>query len=143
VEVFTDRGEHFSAGLFVTETPFHASRLESVLETLNDERSFLPFRGEPPLSEFVILNKTHIMRVKLEQSPDGFVPQGYGGFSTDKEVCCLMLADGTRLTGQVAVDTRWTLSRLVDKLNQAGRFMTVVTPEHIELIQTSQVVRVD
>lgn len=139
VEVFTSGGERFRGGLYITESPFHRGLVEQMLHTLNDERGFLPFRTEDPQPVLAVLNKSHIMRVRFEgdHGEDPLLP------ATELTPCNLLLADGTRLAGELTVETPRTLSRLVDKLNRAERFVRIATDQAVEFVQTAHVVRVD
>lgn len=139
VEVFTSGGERFRGGLFITESPFHTGPVDQVLQTLNDERGFLPFRTEGEKPTVAILNKCHILRVRFEGGHDDDPPFP----ANDVTPCNLLLADGTRLEGELTVETPRTLSRLVDKLNRAERFVRFATGEAVEFVQTALVVRVD
>jgi len=57
--------------------------------------------------------------------------------------CTLVLSDGTRVAGRVAVETPPSQSRLVDKLNHAERFIPIVSDEAVDFVQRSHVVRLD
>ena len=138
-EIFTDSGERFSGGLFVTDSPYSSDAIEQLLLVLNDQRTFLPFATEvPPTTPCSILNKTHITRVSFERLilEDEMEANSEG-------TCHLRLADGSTLVGYLTLDTPLSLSRLLDKFNRAGRFVRFVTDSTIELVQTSYIVRVD
>jgi hypothetical protein len=137
VEVFTDRGQHYTGGLFVTDSPYRGDAIEQMLAALNDGRSFLPFDASPGTENCAILNKKHIARVSFARSADDDA-------SSDHEMgCTLHLTDGTALAGRITVDTPWSLSRLLDKLNAAGPFVRLDTGSGHELVRTSHIVRVD
>ena len=139
VEVLTDRGQRYTGGLFVTEAPYHTDRVEDLRQALNDERVFMPFQDDEGSSDCCILNKKHVTRIKLEGVPDELLAEGADGRPEGKH-CRLVMGDGTRLEGDVTVETPWSLSRLVDKLNQAEPFLLVVTATHVEFIQTRHIV---
>jgi hypothetical protein len=142
VELYTDRGEHFPGALFVTEARYHTDRVEDLRQALNDERAFMPFQAEDPEAGCGIVNKLHVTRIKLKGRPDELLAEGAEARPEGK-ACRLILADGTRLAGEVTVETPWSLSRLVDKLNQAEPFLLVVTSESVEFVQTRHIVGVN
>jgi len=142
VEIYTDRGEHFSGGLFVTEARYHTDRIEDLRQALNDERSFMPFEADEHETDCYIINKIHVTRIRLKGQPHDLLAEGAGG-RPDGKSCRLILADGGRLEGEVTVETPWSLSRLVDKLNQAEPFLLVVTSDGVEFIQTRHIVCVN
>ena len=111
-------------------------------QALNDERSFLPFDAEQGASDCAILNKAHMMRVTMKAAPE-ILLEGFGGCFHDAKPCRVLLADGTELEGHLTIDTPWSLSRLLDKLNRAERFVRLVNDERIEFLRVSQIVRVD
>ena len=147
VKVFVDTGESYSGSLFVAGSHFPTSRPEEVLGVLNDERVFLPFQADLPSTEFSLLNKTHVLRVRVEWDPlaegqpDG-MPYEEPGLLEDTTPRRVFLKDGTRLVGDIYVDTPARMSRLVDKLNHAEQFLQVVTEDSIEFVQTRHVVYV-
>ncbi len=144
VKVHTDTGDHIHGSLFVAGMPFQTGRPEEVARVLNDERMFLPFHAEPR-HEFSILNKAHIRRVSVQRSPlaegqpDGS-PYEDVAFVGETTRCRVLLEDGTRLDGEVLVDTPRSMSRLIDKLNCAERFLQVVTEDSVEFVHADHVV---
>lgn len=137
VDLFTDHGQ-FTGSLFVTESRFHLGLLDELIKILNDERTFLPFTPDGK-EHCSIISKDHVLRLRLHGGPE----EQLDPENIDSETSRLTLSDGTWLEGEVAVTTPASLSRLVDKVNQAPRFMTVVTPEDVEFVRTSHVVRID
>ena len=142
VELFTDRGEHFAGGLFVTEAPYHTDRIEDLKQVLNDQREFLPFDADDSGTDCHIINKTHVTRIKLEGQPDDLLAEGAEA-RPEGMACELRLADGSTIAGEMAVDTPWSHSRLVDKLNQAESFVLVVTQDSVEFVQLRHIVCVN
>ncbi len=135
-EVFTTTGERLVGSLYLTASRYHTGGPEDFIELLNDERTFIPFSCDESHSQCTILSKAHIVRVHLddgnEQSDDG-----------SESTCTLWLADGQRLSGRVLLATPPTSSRLVDKFNLAGRFLTVVSDDGTDFVHRSQIVRVE
>jgi hypothetical protein len=142
VELFTDRGERIEGGIFVAEAPYHTDRVEDIQQALNDQRSFLPFDSDDPGTSYRIVNKSHIVRVKLSGSPEELLAEG-AETRPEGKACSLHLADGNRIQGEVAVETPWSSSRVVDKFNQAEPFVLVVTEESVEFVQTQHIIFVN
>lgn len=142
VELFTKRGERFAGGLFVTEAPYHTDRVEDLKQALNDQRMFLPFDSDQNATECHIINKSQVTRIKLEGQPEDLLREGAESRPEGK-ACELRLADGTSIEGEVAVDTPWSLSRLVDKFNAAEPFVLVVTKDSVEFVQLCHIVCVN
>ena len=142
VELFTDRGERFAGGLFVTEAPYHTDRVEDLKQALNDQRMFLPFDADENATNCHIINKSHVSRIRLQGRPEDLLLEGAEGRPEGK-ACQLRLVDGDTVEGEVAVDTPWSLSRLVDKFNQAEQFVLVVTKDSVEFVQLRHIVCVN
>jgi hypothetical protein len=147
VEIHTADGKQIAGALYAAEVRFVNGPPAEVIHLLNDERAFLPFQtatGKGRKREQVILNKDHIVRVRLLLAP-GSPAEGEVGVNEEDAPgpCTLVLSDGTRVAGRVAVETPRFQSRLVDKLNHAERFIPVVSDEAVEFVQRSHVVRLD
>ena len=142
VEIYTHSGEQFSGGLFVTEAPYHTDRVEDLKQVLNDQRMFLPFDADEHATNCHIVNKSHVTRIRLEGRPEDLLVEGAEARPEGK-ACQLRLIDGTAIEGEVAVDTPWSLSRLVDKFNQAEQFVLVVTQDSVEFVQLRHVICVN
>lgn len=152
VEIIANSGDRFHGALFAPEMQYRTRPVEYVLHLLNDDRDFLPFQRESGSESSMIFNKSHIVRVRLETDgpwADPFdsdsEPQEFSTYGADMEheVCTALLSDGTRLSGRLAVETRWSSSRLLDKLNMAQRFVPFVTDQGIEFVQRDRMVRID
>lgn len=142
VEVLTDSGERLSGSLFVPESRYGTGQPDEVIEVLNDSRLFLPFRPAAsrgkPVREIVV-NKDHILTVRVGGSRKGRRQPGRareaeGGVT-------LWLSDGSRITGQVAVEMPRASSRPIDKLNQDLRFMPLLCEGCTVFVRRTQVVR--
>ena len=142
VELFTERGERFAGGLFVTEAPYHTDRVDDLKQVLNDQRVFLPFDADQDATTCHIINKSQVTRIRLEGHPEELLREG-AAERPEGKACQLRLTDGTSIEGEVAVDTPWSLSRLVDKFNQAEPFVLVVTTESVEFVQHRHIVCVN
>jgi hypothetical protein len=148
VEVLTDGGERLSGSLFVPQSRFATGKPEEVIEILNDERRFLPFRPDararktasdaaPRATPEIVLNKDHIVSVRVGRAARRrrkAAPPAAGAVT-------LWLTDGSRVSGEVAVETPWASSRLVDKVNQEQRFVPVISDEGLLFVQRTHVLR--
>lgn len=145
VEMFTERGEVLSGALFAAESPFRLGAIDDLMRVLNDERTFLPFHTEQ--SGCTLVNKDHITRFRLIDPPDEWSDENNGVASGEglprPESCRLTLSDGTEIDGEISITTPRSLSRLVDKVNQAERFMCVQTGSGVLFVQTRHVLRID
>ena len=153
VEVFLADGRHLSGRMFLAEDPRVDENTDLLLGTLNDSREFIPFAvSDQRSARGLVLNKDHIVRVRLtadveaaRESPD--VPDS--GEALDvaaapaEETAILTLSDGSRISGQLAVQTPDSLSRPVDKLNNALRFLPVVHDDGVDIVQRCHVTTLD
>ncbi|MFQ5719733.1 MAG: hypothetical protein ACE5IK_09290 [Acidobacteriota bacterium] len=143
VVVHTDRGQTLTGRLYLSEgrdigaTPFR------VLELLDDDREFLPFRTNDAHPRDIAINKDHIVRVRVAtdgpMSVDDAMVDGHGS----EECFSVVLSDGSSLRGRLAVTTPRAASRLVDKLNNAGRFIPLVRDDSVELVHRRHVLSME
>lgn len=139
VEVVISTGAHVQGSLFVHESPYYSCNSEYVVHLLNDERTFLPLAvDEHPAAPFIV-NKSHIVRVRLPLPAQERSEQTEHA-AIDHADCTLHLADGDSVKGTLSLDTPETSSRVVDKLNLAESFVPVVTDEGIDFVRKSHVV---
>jgi hypothetical protein len=146
VEIHTADGKQIPGALYAPEVRFVNGRPAEVIHLLNDERAFLPFQATTRNGrkrEQVILNKDHIVRVRLTRAPGPAAEHQVNVDDDTPAPCTLVLSDGTRVAGRVAVETPPSQSRLVDKLNHAERFIPIVSDEAVDFVQRSHVVRLD
>lgn len=149
VELHTDDGERLSGRLYLLESRYGGDRLLEVLAVLNDERAFLPFEAhtrEGHVHRALVYNKDHIVRVRMTDTAGpqaGAAPAPGEDSPRDEPIPVVVLADGTRICGRVAVETPWSSSRLVDKLNHAQRFIPLITDGGVDFVQKAHVLRVD
>ena len=143
VDLLLAGGARLVGYLFLTEAPFQSGRPEDVIHVLSDERSFIPFVADHPTSSPMALNKDHIVAVQVESATAAALSSPLGG--ADAEVCdrTVLLSDGSRLTGDICVDTPPYASRLLDKLNLAGRFLALRTAGGYAFVQCRHVVQVE
>ena len=142
VEVFTEPGRPLRGFLFHTDTPFDSDVSHDVAEVLNDERAFVPFSFEEAGGVPMILNKDHVVRVRVEAlaaDSSGESPP----IDWNEQPRTLVLADGTRVSGQIEVDTPPHAARLVDKLNLAPPFVAVRTVAGLEFVRRTSIARVE
>ena len=143
VELRIGRGESIRGRMFASELPGHHTSTELLLELLNDEREFVPFDADEPARGRVSLNKQHIVAAhptipanEIAAEPDAPDP------SDSEETCWVLMSDGQQLTGHLRVPTPWSASRVLDKLNQAPRFVPLVTADGMSIVHSSHIVRV-
>jgi len=129
--------------LFLTEAPYLSGRPEDVIQVLNDERSFLPFIADHPTSTPMALNKDHIVAVQVEEGPASGLPSPLGQSGAEGRDRSLLLSDGTRLTGDICLDTPPHASRFLDKLNLAGRFLALRTTSGHAFVHCRHIVHVE
>ncbi|HKQ59878.1 MAG TPA: hypothetical protein VJS92_01260 [Candidatus Polarisedimenticolaceae bacterium] len=134
--ISTVQGATLEGSLFLRPNPYHTD-VEDVLETLNDDRKFLPFLAERPFAGSCALNKTHIVRVHVP----GAVASEPGDPAQPQHA--LVLADGSRVVGQILIDAPPSASRMLDKLNLAGRFVPVAAADGIHFVHLTHVVRAE
>ena len=113
-----------------------------MINLLNDERSFVPLavtgqRGGP-----FVLSKAHIVRVRLPLLEGEALDRTSESAPSDSSTSTLLLVDGSILEGTLVVVTPPNLSRLLDKLNAADLFLSVLSTEAIDFVQRSHVVHV-
>lgn len=141
VEVVVTTGARVHGSLFVHGSPYQSGDPEEVLELLNDERRFLPLAVDDGPGMFVV-NKEHVVRVHLRLSSPGLVERWPDAVPIDAAECRLFLADGSRVSGRVLLQTPSSSSRTVDKLNRCGPFILLAGAEGLDFIRTSHVVHV-
>lgn len=152
VEVFLADGRQLSGRMFLAENPRVDGNTGLLMGSLNDPREFIPFEvGDERGARSLVLNKDHIVRVRLaadtqaaRETPavsEAEVPPVAAGAAGETAV--LHLSDGSRITGQVAVQTPESLSRAVDKLNCAPRFLPVVRDDGVDVVQRCHVTTLD
>ena len=141
-ELYTVAGEHFRGRLYLAESPFLSGGPDDVIESLNDDRAFVPFSVDEPDEGRVIVGKEHILRIRLDEV-DSLLPVLTTEIDAEPErTHTFLLADGSCLAGQIYLDTPTESSRALDKLNLAARFMVVLTEHGVELIQKRRIARV-
>ena len=135
-QLLTTRGGR-SGELFLAPTAHPGEGPEQVLETLNDERAFLPFCDQDAPHRPCVVNKHHVLCVRVTgcESPDP--PPGTDGPHT------LTLSGGHRINGRILVDSPPSASRLVDKLNRCGRFALVAGTDALYFVQLEHIVAVE
>jgi len=153
VDVFLADGRNLSGRMFLVEDPRIDKHTDLLLGILNDSREFIPFEvSDERGARGLVLNKDHIVRVRLvadvegaRESPDmPDLEEALDVVGTPaEETAILYLSDGSRISGQVAVQTPDSLSRPVDKLNNALRFLPVVHDDGVDIVQRCHVTTLD
>ena len=142
VEVLVTTGTHISGSMYVPDSPNQNNDADEVMHLLNDERSFVPLAVSGEKGGPFVLSKAHIVRVRVPLSESEARDRVAESTPSDSSMSTLLLVDGSVLEGTLAVVTPPSLSRLVDKLNSADRFLAVISTEAIDFVQKSHVVHV-
>lgn len=140
VEVFVTTGARVAVALFVHAAPYETGDAEDVLHVLNDKRAFLPLAMDGNAGEAFVINKDHILHVRLPWNGAPSFECVRDRAPDDGAESTMLLSDGTCLKGTLALDTPTSASRIVDKLNQASSFVPFVTADGIDFVQKSHVV---
>ena len=147
VEMFLADGVRIKGRMFLAQDPRHPGETDQLIGALNDAREFLPFEvGDDRGARSLVLNKEHIVRVRVLQPHLEELPVSFTDPAQDQEVqgeTILHLSDGTQVAGRVVVDTPPAASRLVDKLNNGQRFIPVVRDDGVDLVQRTHVLTLD
>jgi len=151
VQVFLADGEHLSGRMFLAEDPRVSGSTALLVSALNDARDFLPFEVcDDRSARSLVLNKDHIVRVRVvgdghdARKAEGELPGNEPeAIPAAGEAAILHLSDGSRISGRVAVETPASLSRTVDKLNCAPRFLPVVVDDGVDVVQRCHVTALD
>lgn len=142
VDVFLADGTCATGTLFHSESLYQSGGPGDILEELNDEREFVPFAAIDDAVGASLLSKRHVLRVRVHELKMEDLQMGQREAAECGRRCTLLLDDGSRITGRLALETPLTASRLVDKFNMAPSFLPFVTDECVELVHASHVVRV-
>ncbi len=142
VEILVTTGALISGSLYVPESPQQTHDADEVIQLLNDERSFVPLAVTVQKGGPFVLSKAHIVRVRLPLLEGEALDRTSESAPSDSSMSTLLLVDGSVLEGTLAVVTPPHLSRLLDKLNAADLFLSVISTEAIDFVQRSLVVHV-
>ena len=143
VDLLLADGDRLVGYLFLTETPFQSGRPEDVIQILNDERRFLPFIADGPTTSPLALNKDHVVCVHVESRPAATLATPLGHVDAEGSDRTLLLSDGTRIAGDLCIDTPPHASRLLDKLNLAERFLALRTTGGYAFVNCRHIVHVE
>ncbi len=142
VDVLVTTGARISGSLYVLESVHHTNDADEVRHLLNDERSFVPLAVTGTKGGPFVLSKAHIVRVRLPLPEGDALDRVSESAPSDSPTSILLLVDGSTLEGTLAVATPPSMSRLLDKLNSADLFLSVLSAEGIDFVQRSNVVHV-
>ena len=142
VDVQVTTGAHISGSMYVPDSTYQTNDAQEVMHLLNDERSFIPLAVTGKKRGPFVLSKTHILRVRLPLSEGDVQDRISESAPSDSPTSSLLLVDGSVLEGTLTVVTPPSLSRLVDKLNHASRFVSIVSDCGIDFVHGAHVVRV-
>jgi hypothetical protein len=105
-------------------------------ELFNESEAFLPLATGG--DDLVLLAKRHVSRVQYDA--DSTDTDGRGGVDAAAEI---VFIDGTRLSGQLRLETRTDRSRLLDYLNGDNqRFLTLRSSTRIWLVNREHIAQV-
>ena len=142
VDVHVTTGAHINGSIFIPHSKHQTDDAQEVMQVLNDERRFIPLAVAGKKRRPLVVSKTHIVRVRLPLSESDALHRISESPPSDSPTSSLLLVDGSVLEGTLTVDTPPSLSRLVDKLNSADLFVSIVSTEAIDFVQRSHVVHV-
>ena len=142
VDVHMTTGAHINGSMFILESPHQTNDAHEVRHLLNDDRSFIPLAVTGKERRPFLLSKTHIVRVRLPLSEGDALDRISASGPSDVPTSSLLLVDGSVLEGTLTVVTPPSMSRLVDKLNSADLFLSVISTAAIDFVQRSHVVHV-
>lgn len=142
VDVLVTTGEHIGGSVYVPQSVHQPNDADDVMQLLNDERRFVPLTMKGKESGPFVLSKAHIVRVRIQLPEEEAVGRVSGSAPNDSWTSTLLLVDGSVLEGTLAVVTPSNLARLVDKLNFADSFLSVISIGAIDFVQKSHVVHV-
>jgi len=145
VEIFALGDRHLTGCLFLVEAECQHGNQRAVLNLLNDERQFVPFglTVDGERENVVILNKQRILRVHLNSDVERADDLAIEVDPHGETHASFVLIDGSAVAGQLKIEAPWTSSRLVDKLNQAERFIPIANGHGYQFIQATHVAEVD
>ena len=143
VDLLLAGGRRLVGYLFLTEAPFQSGGPEDVVHVLNDERQFIPFVPDGATSSPTALNKDHLVMVQVENGPFATPDSSLGQAEGEAVDRAVLLSDGTRVTGDICLDTPPHASRLVDKLNLADRFLVLRTASGHAFVHRRHIIHVE
>jgi hypothetical protein len=136
VSVTLTGGTMLHGEIFLQPTARYRAGAQEPGELFNENEAFLPLATGG--DDLVLLAKRHVSRVQYDA--DAADNDGRGGADASVEV---VFADGTRLSGQLRLETRTDRSRLLDYLNgDHQRFLTLRSSNRIWLVNREQIAQV-
>jgi hypothetical protein len=136
VSVTLSGGTMLHGEIFLQPTARYRAGPQEPAELFNETEAFLPLATGT--EESVLLAKRHVSRVQYDA--EAADTDGRGGVDAAVEV---VFTDGTRLSGQLRLETRTDRSRLLDYLNGDNqRFLTLRSSNRIWLVNREQIAQV-
>jgi len=130
----TVRGTFFLAGSSATHTG-----PERVADLLNAEAGFFPFETAGGDSDTILINRAHVIAVKLlEQTDEPRLDPGYA-LATERHVS-MLLTNGTSLIGSVRVYRPQGRDRLSDYARSSDPFRYVENDEGTYVVNSAHIV---
>jgi hypothetical protein len=141
-EIFLRDGSVSLGCLFHAESLYEHGTAEDIAAELNDERDFVPFQEQVNGARLQLLNKQHMLRVRVPELHEADLTLDLTDEIEDVDSCTLWLADGSQVSCRPVVETPVASSRLIDKLNHTPLFMTVITDDGVEFVRAAHIVRI-
>jgi hypothetical protein len=105
-------------------------------ELFNEPEAFIPFVTDA--DDLILLAKERVAWVQFDDEDSDTSPDGTPGTSVE-----VVLTDGSRLDGELRLDTRSDRSRLVDFMNGGHqRFLSLRSPAAICLVNWREIAQV-
>jgi hypothetical protein len=128
------RGAFFLAG---SSSNYHCP--ERVADLLNEEQGFFPFGTNPEQADTILINRTHIVSVKLlERSNEPQLDPSYD-LATKRHVS-MRLSNGTRLSGTVRISRPQGHDRLSDYARSPEAFRYLESPDGTYVVNYAHIV---
>jgi len=140
VRVFAAQSRPLAGALFLHESRYHDGTAHEILTELNDPRAFVPFHADDPSMGRILLHKDHLVRIQVENYVPG--PEEPALDETAGAPCTLVLDDGVEFEGRILVPVPAEASRLLDRLNDAPRFLPFAGPHGLAFVHRDHIVRV-
>jgi hypothetical protein len=128
--------------VFLAEHRAHEFRRQHVLDLIEHADAFLPAR-DPSTGKGELINKDSVLWIGVPLAPLGLVgPEADDELFEFRRPVQVEFVGGDPLLGELLYSARQESSRLMDYLNEAGRFFSLWANERLYLINKTLVRRV-